>query len=356
MKNFIYFITALVLLVSCNTKQDKKELSPYEKMQAEAMNFISQPSFSGDYIFYKVTAAKANLERYYVDTKQLYFTCNKQDYTDANLNKFVINKDSITLAKEENGSLVLGTLNYNDTSKVFFKMPLSNFKVDSTKIIETPYNENLKYKITLPQILNFTYLRSTLGGGAIAITEDQHHFMNHGSVVAKAGEPSLSDFVNQLTKQVTTTEEKAQALLDFVTNEIDYNQKEADNGYETIKRPDEVMFTKNSDCSGKAILYASLLQQLNAKWCLFYFKNHICVGVAGKYEQDKPHKFKLNGTEYYLAEITDPHAKIGKDSWNGEMNETNLEYYQVSDKGSDVFSYKTNKKLDFVTGKVSSSP
>lgn len=348
--SFIPFVPlAVLLLQACGS--EKKTPDAYERMQAEAINFISQPSFSGDYIFYKVTSAKANLERYYVDTKQLYFTCNKQDYNDTNLGKFVISKDSITLAKEENGSLVLGTMSYNDTGKVFFKMPLCNFKVDSTKVIETPYKD-LKYRITLPQILDFTYLRSTLGGGAIAITEDQHHFMNHGSVVAKANEPSLHDFVSQLTKQFKTTEEKAQALLDFVTNEIEYNQKEADNGYETIKRPDEVMFTKNSDCSGKAILYASLLQQLNVKWCLFYFKNHVCVGVAGKYDQANPHKFKLDNTEYYLAEITDPHAKIGKDSWNGEMNETNLEYYQVSNQGSDVFSYKTNKKLSFVTGKV----
>ena len=33
------------------------------------------------------------------------------------------------------------------------------------------------------------------------------------------------------------------------------------------------------------------------------------------------------------------------------MNETNLEYYQVSDLGSDIFSFKTNHKLEFVRGK-----
>ena len=320
-------------------------------MQISTVNFIAQPTFAGDYIFYKVTGAKANLEMYYYDTKQIYMTCNKQDYADDNLKKFIINKDCVTVAKLNNGLLELDTKRYNDTSKVFFKMPVSNFKVDSTRIIETLY-KNATYKITLPQIFDFTYLRSAIGGGAIAITETNSHFMNHGSVVAKPNEPSLNDFVKQLTKNETNLESKAQKLLSFVSQEIEYNQDEATNGYETIKRPDEVLFTKNSDCSGKTILYASLLQQIGIKWCLFYFEHHVCVGVAGNFKCDKPLKFKLNNTDYYLAEITDPDAIIGIDSWNGEMNAANLEYYQVSDLGSDIFNYKTNQKLEFVKGKL----
>jgi hypothetical protein len=212
--------------------------------------------------------------------------------------------------------------------------------------------KNAIYKVNLPQIIGFSYLKSTFGGGAIVITPDNHRFMNHGSVVAKNGEPSLSDFVKQLTSIQTTPELKAQRLLDFVTQEIKYNTNEATNGYETIKRPDEVLFTRNSDCSGKAILYASLLEQLNVKWCLLYFKDHVCVGVAGNYKGDNYLKFKLKGTDYYLAEITDPNAVIGFDSWEGKMNEANLEYYQLSESGSDVMDFKTNEKLKFVTGVV----
>ncbi len=342
-------MTLSCLFSSCSSSS-KKEETPYEKMQLNTINFIAQPTFAGDYIFYKVTSAKANLEMYYYDTKQIYMTCNKQDFIDENLNKFIISKDSLIIAKLNTDVLELDTKTYRDTSKVFFKMPVSNFKVDSNRVIETPYKK-ATFKITLPQIFDFTYLRSAIGGGAIAITENNSHFMNHGSVVAKPNEPSLSNFVKQLIKTEMTSELKAQVLLDFVTQEIEYNQNEATNGYETIKRPDEVLFTKNSDCSGKAILYASLLQQIGIKWCLFYFEHHVCVGVSGNFKCDKPIKFKLNNTDYYLAEITDPNAIIGKDSWNGEMNETNLEYYQVSDLGSDIFSFKTNHKLEFVRGK-----
>lgn len=350
MKTILSLITIL-LFFSCS-KQEKLVEDPYSKMQLEAVNLIAQPSFAGDYMLYKLTSGRAVLERFYVDTKQLYFTCDSSDFNKNNLSKFAVSYDSITRAKEENGVLVLDSKRYNDPSRAFFKMPVSNFKVDTNKVIETAYENGIIYRVTLPQILNFTYLKSALGGGAIAISDDNTHFMNHGSVVAKVGEVSLKNLVEQLTKELKTNEEKAQQLLDFVTKQIEYNTKEAEQGYETIKRPNEVLFTKNSDCSGKAILYASLLQQIGVKWCLFYFEGHVCVGVAGNFKNLKPLKFKLKNTDYYLAEITDPNAKIGSDSWAGEMNENNLKYYQVSESGSDIFSYRTNKPLDFVRGKV----
>lgn len=349
--SYICLLAIHFLFPSCS-KENREHVDAYTKMQMEAVNLIAQPAFSGDYMLYKLTSGKAVLERYYVDTKQLYFTCDSADFNDENLYKFVINRDSVTRAKEENGILVLDDKRYDDPSRAFFKMPVSNFKVDTNKIIETKYANGVSYKVTLPQILNYTYLRSTLGGGAIAITEDNSHFMNHGSVVAKQNEPSLKALVEQLTEGLSTNEEKAQKLLDFVTQQIEYNTQEAENGYETIKRPDEVLFTKNSDCSGKAILFASLLQQIHMKWCLFYFEGHVCVGVPGKFNTSSPLKFKLKNTEYYLAEITDPKGVIGQDSWNGEMNTNNLKYYQISDSGSDVFSYKTNMPLKFVTGKL----
>ncbi|MFN8116655.1 MAG: transglutaminase-like domain-containing protein [Bacteroidia bacterium] len=346
--NSIYCAITLIVMISCSSSE-KEEISAYEKLQRQTINFIAQPAFSGDYIFYKITSAKANLEMYYYDIQQVYFTCNKQDYVPENLNKFIINMDCVVVAQLKNDRLEIDTKIYSDTSKVFFKMPVSNFKVDSNRVIETKYDD-VTYKVTLSQIFNFSNLKSAIGGGAIAISEDNHHFMNHGSVVAKQNEASLNDFVKQVTKNTITKEAKAQVLLNFVTRKIEYNQDEASNGYETIKRPDEVLFTKNSDCSGKAILYASLLQQLDVKWSLFYFENHICVGVAGKFNEVNPHKFKLNGTDYYLAEITDPNAIIGVDSWDGKMNEDNLEYYQLSDSSSNMYSYKTNRKLEFVRG------
>ena len=57
-------------------------------------------------------------------------------------------------------------------------------------------------------------------------------------------------------------EAKIQRLVDFVSNEIQYDYSEAVGGRETLKRPNEVLFTRSGDCSNKTILLASLLEQI----------------------------------------------------------------------------------------------
>jgi hypothetical protein len=49
---FVYLIILVIshLLVSCSSNKTE-EISPYEKMQRQTINFIAQPTFSGDYIF-----------------------------------------------------------------------------------------------------------------------------------------------------------------------------------------------------------------------------------------------------------------------------------------------------------------
>src|ERR1700752_5266546 len=157
----ILCLFVLPFLFSGCSRSPTQAVDPYAKMQLEAVNLIAQPSFAGDYMLYKLTSGRAVLERDYVDTKQLYFSCDSADFNENNLGKFVINNDSIVRAKEQNGILVLENMRYNDPGKAFFKMPVSNFKVDSNRVIETKYENGVVYKITLPQILNYTYLKST---------------------------------------------------------------------------------------------------------------------------------------------------------------------------------------------------
>ena len=61
-------------------------------------------------------------------------------------------------------------------------------------------------------------------------------FANHGAMVAKPNEPSLKRFVAELLRDVPNNENrevKIQRLLDFVTNEIEYDYSEAVGSRET---------------------------------------------------------------------------------------------------------------------------
>jgi len=62
-----------------------------------------------------------------------------------------------------------------------------------------------------------------------------------------------------------------------------YNYSEAYEHAKVLKRPNEVLMTGNSDCSGLTILYASLLEQTEADYRLVYAPEHTTVAVAGNF-------------------------------------------------------------------------
>jgi hypothetical protein len=82
------------------TIKKKKNHSPIEDYQYQAANMIAQPDFTGDSLLYKLTGAEANLEMFYMDTKKIIFSCDKNKLNEV-LSKLAINKDSI-ISKQPN--------------------------------------------------------------------------------------------------------------------------------------------------------------------------------------------------------------------------------------------------------------
>jgi hypothetical protein len=334
----LFYTSILLLLASCNNKEKEKTLT-YEDYQLHAANMIAQPKYSGDSMLYKLTGAEATLERFYVDTKKIIFSCqyNKLDEV---LNKLAIHKDSVTVNRPLEEKLA-------PTASVTFEMFTRNLKIDISKFILTQY-QGAVYRITLPQIIDFVTMKSNLRGGAFAITPNKEVMISHGVAVSKKGEPSLTDLVRQLTQLNQPTEVKAQQLLSFVANQIEYNEEEAVSGTETIKRPDEILFTRNSDCSGKTILYASLLQQINCKWCILYYDRHVCIGVAGNFKPMNTASVELKGVTYYIAETTAPNAVVGENVWGDKMIPSAVKFYQIPEDGPEVMDYISGEPLAFI--------
>ena len=190
MKYILYSII-LLLFASCNNKEKEKPLT-YQDYQYHAANMIAQPDFTGDSLLYKMTDAEANLEMFYIDTKKIIFSCDKDKLNEV-FSKLAINKDSIIIKQPNETKSQLDT-------KTFFEMNVINLKIDTNKVIETKYN-NATYHITIPQMINFVTMKSNLRGGAFAVTPNGQTMISHGVAVAIKGEPSLSDLVNQLTDQ-----------------------------------------------------------------------------------------------------------------------------------------------------------
>ena len=91
-------------------------------------------------------------------------------------------------------------------------------------------------------------------------------------------------FVGELTRNIpaegdNARELRVQRVLDFVSREIKYNMREATYNFELLKRPNEVLMSGESDCSNKAILLGSLLEQMGEDYLFVYTPGHITVAV-----------------------------------------------------------------------------
>lgn len=173
--------------------------------------------------------------------------------------------------------------------------------------------------------------------------------LNHSAPVAYGGNKVLQRLVNKLVSDTSNKKQSAQELLDFVTHEITY---EDHGGFEIIMRPHEVLTTRRSDCSGKVVLYASLLEQLDIPYLLAYMPNHIAVFVAGDFSNENKLSFVHEGQAYSWAETTAPGFIIGESVFDQEISPAVIEQLQYPGFETRLFDVRTGDSLDFVTAMV----
>jgi hypothetical protein len=144
-----------------------------------------------------------------------------------------------------------------------------------------------------------------------------------------------------------TKEEKAQALLRFVTNQITYSYEDLWYETEIAKRAHEVLLSGDGDCSAKTTLYASLLEQCDIPYCLLYYKNHVNVGVQGKFEVTNGYIQVIHNIKYAVAETTVENFIIGKSSIENVSIISKLQFYQQPRLGATIFNAITNEPFQF---------
>ena len=206
--------------------------------------------------------------------------------------------------------------------------------------------------MSLEELAGFLSNESVFSGRLYAIEKiiergDDLVIANHGAFVAHPDEPSLTRFVNEMTQKVVTDEKLAQDLLDFVTREIRYDGRDEIRNAEVLKRPNEVLMTRASDCSGMTVLYASLLEQTNIDYRLIYLPKHITVAVNGNFPNENGLRFSIQGKNYSIAEVTIPGFQIGRTNILDSYSPSDIKYVQNPKKDSEILDFKTKKPLEF---------
>jgi hypothetical protein len=344
----------------------RKQLVPPsldERTRDTMLAYLAQPGFAGTRMGDQVLGP-VKLELLHVPSREVYFSAPAPELAgetfEAMVARFVVDPKRIVLAQDDgSGRLRLGdySLRQSEDKNFFFKTPVDNVKFDTAAVLKF-YYEPATYTLDMNEMQDFVQNKSIFGGRMMARTAQTRDgrplvFANHGALVARPDEPSLRRFVNDLTRDIPADgegarEARVQRVLDFVSREITYNQREATYSFELLKRPNEVLMSGESDCSNKAILLGSLLEQLGEDYLFVYTPDHITVAVPqGNFPTRNGLWLEWEGQAWLIAEGTAPGFRIGVDRLREEARLKQFQHVQRPRDRDVIFDVATHRQLSF---------
>lgn len=333
-----------------------------ERTRDAVLSCLAQPGFVGTKVSEQVLGA-VHFELLQVSDKEVYFSAPAPEKIgqtfESLVARFIIDPKRIVIAQDDAGRLRLGkySLVRLEEKNVFFKTPVDNIKFDTGTVLKFPFKE-ATYTLDMHELEDFLMNKSIFGGRMNARMEQTRDgrpviFANHGAFVANPQEPSLRRFVDDLTRDIQPNAEGArearvQRVLDFVSREIKYDLRETTYNFELLKRPNEVLMSAESDCSNKAILLGSLLEQLGEDYLFVYTPDHITVAVKqGAFPASNGLFLGWQGEVWLIAEGTAPGFRIGVDHLQEEARLKQFQHVQRPRDRDIIFDLATGKQLSF---------
>ena len=348
--------TGLWYYIDATDKEVAKQRRDAKQRDSIVM-LLAQPKFSGEQ-FREQMLGKARLWRFVRQQKDLYFSYpeSSEDEFTKGISSFVIDLGKIKKIEATGGKYRFGDYRLLKTPETghFFKTRLNNVTFDLSRKLSFKFDSGT-YTLSVPEMIDLVSNKKIYGGKLYAANSNKAHkikfaFANHGMMVAKPNEPSLKRFTKELLKEIPkdNRELKIQRLLDFVTNEIIYDYAEALGSYETLKRPNETLMSKRSDCSNKTILMASFLEQIGEKYLMLYMPGHITIAVPkGSFEVENDLDFTWDSEKWVIAETTAPSFEIGKSKLENMKVFKNVQYVQKPQLTNVIYDAQTFKTLEF---------
>jgi hypothetical protein len=335
-------------------------LSDDERTRETLLSYLARPDIAGTEMSEQVLGP-VNLELLQLSDREVYFSApapaQSGETFDAMVSRILVDPKRIVMARDDLSSYMrLGdySLRRSTEKSFFFKTSVDNVKFDTTTVLKFPFGTAV-YTLDMSELSDFLQNNSIYGGHVNARTGQTYDgtpvvFANHGAMVARPGEASLTRFVQELTRGIPADarEARVQRVLDFVSREIRYDQREATYDFELLKRPNEVLMSGESDCSNKAILLGSLLEQLGEDYLLVYMPEHITVAVPqGRFPAANGLSLEWKGQTWVIAEGTAPGFRIGVDRLNDEERFKQFQYVQRPGERDTIFDLATGRRLSF---------
>ncbi|MEM6763453.1 MAG: hypothetical protein AAF655_00955 [Bacteroidota bacterium] len=346
---YYLFICVLPALFSCESSDPTPEKKK-EKPLSAILTYMIRPGYAHEQFTEQVTGTSARLEYYDRKEKLLYFSIDSLGYEQSgNLTQLSLDTSKIVFARMEGQRQVLEDQIFDITDKYVFRIHLEDIYLDSTRSVFTHFGD-IAYTASLTELRDFITNSSLYGGYVIIHTGEERNgkpvvIANHSAPVAKKGEPSLERLAATLVSEDQPMEVQVQQLLDFVSTQITYN---GDGRSEILRRPNEVLLRRKSDCSGKVILFASLLEQIEVDYLLMYTDNHITVGVQGTFPTRNHMYVDRPEGRYFVAETTTPGFVIGITELIQPLYEDRFELVQEVGRNTKAYHLMLADSLEFM--------
>jgi hypothetical protein len=344
-------LTWLVSLLSC--VQPRPETSPDDAplpLSDVLITYLASPRFTHPGFRDQILPPGVALEKIDPYQRKAYFSIPRE-YDSLRLARMSLSLDSITYGTDAGGNSFIGRVWLEDEARRLFCLSYDQLRVDSTLTLRQslgPYD----YEVSLLHLRDLLEARSLYDSPAIFVWDGprgRSSIANHLAPIALPGEPSLQALVQQILPDSLPPEAQAQRLLDFVCAQVDY---EYHGQYEIFMKPHETLLNGKSDCSGKVVLYASLLEQIGHPYLLAYFDGHICVGVLGDFPSNNDMSFDHEGQRYHLAETTVPGFKIGQTRLEPAITGDQILFLQLPAYESKLYHLATGDSVPFLTVNV----
>lgn len=251
------------------------------------------------------------------------------------------------------GNIEIDGMHITRTKEKFYLFAINyeNISFDPDRIITLDFGRE-RYSVSLGKLALFLRNDSIYGGrlrvNKVPYGMEKPDFLNHGALVTPKGEITLAGFVQQIIDGKVSTEEKIQALLDFVTEKIRYDQDELDLGGGFLQRFAETLIAREGDRSNKLILFASMLEQISVEYLLVYSENNIFAAVNQKYfSKNSPYAFDFKNKKWLPAETTINGFKIGETRLDKPELLQEIKYVQEPSQKNVLLTFPDEKLILF---------
>jgi Transglutaminase-like superfamily len=327
-----------------------------QKIRDNTILMLQYPTFSGEE-FRQQVLGKGRLIKYIKVNDEAFFAYPPGDEQEFEgfVAKYFFDAKLIDYGKDEDGTLRVGDYKIpaGPYAAHFFRTSLSNIHLPSDQTLTFPYASG-NYTLTLQEMENFVNGTQVYGGAVITREPERTNkqsfiFANHGSMVAKPGEPSLLRLTENLLKEAgPSREERIQRLVDFVSTDIEYSYSEAVSSGETLKRASETLMTRSGDCSNKTILLASMLEQIGEPYLMLYCPRHITVAVPrGSFPDENKLDFEWDAKQWVIAETTLPGFQVGTTRLADSQRLQTVQYVQEPKHVDVIFDAGTSEVLKY---------